>query len=144
MFFGALDRKRISTRRGTEKFTEGDYDLLNLTLRKFRTIATTPNILTEVNSFINNLSEPDRSNCYKILAAALDEEKGSSLLEVYSPSKDIASSGWPFAKYGLTDCGIAEVANNEYLVLTNDFKVASYLNEKGVDTISFVHLKYGQ
>lgn len=145
LFFGALSPERISTRRGTEHFTANDYVLLNAILVKFRAIVTTPNILTELNSFINNLSEPDRSKCYRFLAAALNNQAGSSpLLEIYAPSQNVASLDWPFSTYGLTDCGIADVAKNKYLVLTDDFKVASYLNEKGIDTISFVNLKYGQ
>jgi len=44
---------------------------------------------------------------------------------------------------GYTDCGSAEVAGSEYLVLTDDFKVTSYFNGQGLDTLSFVNLKYG-
>lgn len=145
LFFGALGPDRIATHRGTEQFTAHDYALLNITLKQFSAIVTTPNILTEVNSFINKLTEPDRSRCYGFLATALRGEiDHSPLLEIYAPSKNIASPDWPFAKYGLTDCGIAEVASDSYLVLTDDFKVTHYLNEKGIDTISFTNLKYGQ
>ncbi|MEL6351628.1 MAG: hypothetical protein AAFR58_07680 [Cyanobacteria bacterium J06627_28] len=142
LIFGLLDPRRLSQRRGTESFTQKDYTLLNLLLSRFNTVITTPSVLTEVNSFINNLAEPDRSRCYQLLAIALSDQAQTTMLEVYVPSQEIASLDWPFAKYGLTDCSIAEAAYDKYLVLTNDFKLSSYLQFRGVDAISFTNLRY--
>lgn len=137
LFVGELSRERIAKFGRTEQFTPQDYDLLVDLLRRFKVIATTPNILTEVNSLINQLGEPDRSKCYKIFANGT-----ASLEETYLPSKQIASSDWPFLKYGLTDCGIAELTQNKYLVLTDDLSVTRYLNNKGIDTINFNNLRF--
>lgn len=133
LFVGELSRERISTFGRTEQFTPSDYDLLVNLLERFDVIATTPNILTEVNSLLNKLGEPAR----RVLASGL-----TVLQETYLPSKEIASLDWPFLKYGLTDCGIVETAKNKYLVLTDDLKLKSYLSQKGIDAINFNNLRY--
>ncbi|MEM6599222.1 MAG: hypothetical protein AAF635_13855, partial [Cyanobacteria bacterium P01_C01_bin.69] len=98
---------------------------------------TTPNILTEVNSFINQLGEPDRTSCYALFALELP-----SLQESYIPSQEIAVPEWYFPIFGLTDCGIAEVAKrSEYLVLTDDSKVADFLRAQQIDIVSFDDLR---
>ena len=132
LFVGELGRERIASFRRTEQFSPRDYDLLVDLLKRFKVIATTPNVLTEVNSLLNKLGEPARAVFSKVLVL---------LEESYMPSKDIASLEWPFLKYGLTDCGIAELAQSKYLVLTDDLKLAFYLNQKGIDTINFNNLR---
>jgi hypothetical protein len=44
----------------------------------------------------------------------------------------------------ITDCGIATLAKNKYLVLTDDFKLANYLQKIEIDTINFNNIRaYG-
>lgn len=133
LFVGTLSKEKIAKFDRTDQFTPTDYDLLVDLLQSFRVIATTPNILTEVNSLLNKLGEPAR----QVFASGL-----TILDETYLPSKQIASLDWPFLKYGLTDCGIAEVAQGKYLVLTDDLKATSYFNQRGIDTINFNNLRY--
>ena len=117
-FVGAIRRERISRFSRTEQFTPQDYDLLIALLADFRTVATTPNVLTEVSSFINKLAEPDRTSCYVNFALKIP-----ALQETYVPSRDVVSTDWIFPTYGLTDCGVADTAkNSQYLVLTDDLK----------------------
>ncbi|MBE9063029.1 PIN domain-containing protein [cf. Phormidesmis sp. LEGE 11477] len=132
LFVGELGRERISNFGRTDQFTPRDYDLLIELLKRFKVIATTPNVLTEVNSLLNKLREPARKVFSKGLAR---------LEEIYIPSREVASSNWPFLKYGLTDCGIADIAQSKYLVLTDDLRLASYLHQKGIDTINFNNLR---
>ncbi|MGB3571592.1 MAG: PIN domain-containing protein [Phormidesmis sp.] len=138
-FVGSVSRERINRFRRTEQFSSLDYDLLVDLFRRFKVIATTPNILTEISNLINQLDEPDRSECYKVFASGI-----AFLEETYLPSRDVASSYWPFSKYGLTDCGIAELAQNKYLVLTDDLRVTRYFNDRGIDTVNFNNLRYHQ
>lgn len=135
-FVGTLNRERIAKFKRTQQFTPRDYDLLISTLLGFQTIVTTPNIVTEVSSLINQLGEPERSGCYRIFA-----ERVASLEEVFLPSRDIASLEWPFVKYGLTDYGIAKISQNKYLVLTDDLRFTYYLNSQGIDTVNFNNLR---
>lgn len=133
LFVGELDRERITRFGRTEQFTPEDYDILVDLLKRFEIIATTPNVLTEVNSLLNKLGEPARE-VFASGAAALEES--------YLPSKEIVSIGWPFRKYGLTDCGVAQLAQDKYLVLTDDLKLISYLNHQGIDAINFNNLRF--
>ncbi|MBO3463985.1 hypothetical protein G7B40_022045 [Aetokthonos hydrillicola Thurmond2011] len=137
-FVGTVNRSRISQFNRTEKFLPEDYDLLVSILSYFSKIVTTPNVLTEVNSLINQIGEPERSQCYSILAQAM-----TVLDEFYIKSVDAVQLD-NFTKYGLTDCGIVTLAKNKYLVLTDDFKLANYLQKVGIDTINFNNIRtYG-
>lgn len=138
LFVGAVNRERISRFNRTEKFIPEDYDTLVTVLEAFTTIVTTPNILTEVNSLINQVREPERSECLKIFAKNI-----SRLNECYLESKQVAKNE-KFVKFGLTDCGITDLAPQKYLVLTDDFRLTNYLQQQGIDRINFNNLRpYG-
>ncbi|HAG85778.1 MAG TPA: hypothetical protein DCL61_32725 [Cyanobacteria bacterium UBA12227] len=137
-FVGAVNRDRISTFNRTQKFLPEDYDTLLQILASFQKIVTTPNILTEVNSLANQLGEPERSQCFSIFAHLV-----ARLDEFYRESQNVASQD-KFVKFGLTDCGIMDLARDRYLVLTDDLKLAHYLQKIGIDTINFNNIRtYG-
>ncbi|MDY6804470.1 MAG: PIN domain-containing protein [Cyanobacteriota bacterium] len=137
LFVGTVNRKRISLFKRTQQFVSEDYDLLSNILSKFVAVVTTPNILTEVNSLINQLGEPERSQCLQLLAKTIEEE---GLSEFYVESRLVAQES-NISKYGLTDSGIVHLAKNKYLVLTDDFKLANYLNKSEIDVINFNNLR---
>ena len=60
--------------------------------------------------------------------------------ESYIESRTITNTK-NFAKFGLTDCGILNVARGKYLVLTDDLKLANYLQNVGVDAINFNNIR---
>ena len=63
--------------------------------------------------------------------------------EIYTDSHTIAATD-KFTKFGLTDCGIVNVAKDNYLVLTDDLKLAIYLQNIGIDTLNFNNIRvYG-
>jgi len=105
---------------------------------------TTPNILTEVNSLANQLGEPERSRCLTIFSRVISGLDGIDILkEFYIESKTVATNQG-FTKFGLTDCGIVDLVRNKYLVLTDDLKLAAYLQREGIDTVNFNNLRiYG-
>ncbi len=115
-----------------------DYDLLVQILEDFQKVVTTPNMLTEVNSLANQLGEPERSKCSAIFAQAISE-----LEKFYIESKIVATNE-RFTKFELTDCGILNLARYQYLALTDDLKLAVYLQKEGIDTINFNNIRvYG-
>ncbi|MEZ2225699.1 MULTISPECIES: PIN domain-containing protein [unclassified Microcoleus] len=137
-FVGSVNRSRISQFNRTEKFAPEDYDLLVNILSNFGNIITTPNILTEVNSLLNQIGEPERSECLKIFAQGIKR-----LNEVYIESLTAVQVD-KFTKFGLTDVGIIYLGSQGYLVLTDDLKLASYLQKIGIDTINFNNIRtYG-
>ncbi|MBD1830470.1 hypothetical protein NDI47_16490 [Microcoleus vaginatus GB1-A2] len=134
-FVGTVNRERISKFNRTEKFVPEDYDSLLQILSYFNKIVTTPNILTEVNSLANQLGEPERSQCLSVFAEGVPRLK-----ESYLESTEVVRTD-SFTKFGLTDCGIATLAKNKYLVLTDDFKLTNYLQKNEIDTINFNNIR---
>lgn len=135
---GSTNKARITQFSRTQNFEPRDYDLLVYIFKKFPQILTTPNILTEVSNLINQLGEPDRSRCFSIFAKDIVQ-----LDEIYIDSHTISATD-KFPKFGLTDCGIVNVAKDNYLVLTDDLKLASYLQNIGIDTLNFNNIRvYG-
>ena len=137
-FVGAANRDRIAKFSRTQDFSAEDYDLLRRILSQFDSIVTTPNILTEVNSLANKLSGNDRDKYFQNFASIVD-----GLVEVYLESRRIVKLE-KFSEYGLTDSGIIDLVANQYLVLTDDLKLASYLQKNAVDVINFNHLRFYQ
>ncbi|NJO66187.1 MAG: hypothetical protein HC832_00945 [Leptolyngbyaceae cyanobacterium RM1_405_57] len=134
-FVGTTNRERISRFNRTQNFVPEDYDLLLQILGYFQTVATTPNILTEVSSLANQLGEPERSKCFAVFAQSI-----SAFEETYLESKGIVTDQ-QFTKFGLTDCGILSFAKDQYLVLTDDLRLANYLQRQGVDTVNFNNIR---
>ena len=132
-FVGRVNQKRISRFNRTKKFLPEHYQLLDRLL-KFSKVVTTPNILTEVNSLINQMGEPDCSKCLSFLAKEV-----SKLDEFYLESSTVSQEE-KFTKFGLTDSGIISLVQGKYLVLTDDFPLANYLQSIGVDTVNFNYL----
>jgi len=49
-----------------------------------------------------------------------------------------------FTTFGLTDTGIISLARDRYLVLTDDLRLAHYLQKIGIDTVNFNNIRvYG-
>ena len=139
LFVGTVNPNRIEQFKRTQQFNKEDYQLLSAILKDFSKIVVTPNILTEVNSFINLLSDPERSECLNALTQAVNR-----LDESYIKSK-VATQVEKFATFGLTDCGIIHLARRDsYLVFTDDARLAAYLQKIGIDAINFNNIRgYG-
>ena len=135
LFIGSYDPHRINKFKRTQERTFKDFKLLVDFLSNFRTIATTPSILTEVSNLSNQLPEHIREAYFLVF-----RQLASSFDESYKPSKDLC--GLPqFSHFGLTDSGIIDLASETYLVLTDDFRLSGFLQKTGVDVINFEHLK---
>jgi hypothetical protein len=101
----------------------------------FKSVLTTPNILTEVSNLSASFNEQfdfQVSPPFHKLIASLTEEYVQSLA---------ASEQASFNKFGLTDSVIVHLANRDCLILTDDFPLYSYLQKKGIDVLNFNHLR---
>lgn len=137
-FVGSVNCNRISKFNRTEKFIPEDYDVLINILGYFSKIVTTPNILTEVNSLINQIGEPERTQCLEIMKIGIRQ-----MQEFYIESSNTVEVEG-FTKFGLTDTGIVSLARDRYLVLTDDLKLAYYLQNIRIDTVNFNNIRvYG-
>ncbi|MEA2601048.1 MAG: hypothetical protein QOF89_2040 [Acidobacteriota bacterium] len=134
-FLGRFDPQEIPKFKRTQQFTREDYGTLVLLLRHFDRLLTTPNILTEVNSFSGQMGEPLRTRYFRKLAGEI-----ALVDEHYLESRHTADLA-QFVKLGLTDAGILSLAQGSRLVLTEDFPLAQHLQALGIDVINFNHLR---
>jgi rRNA-processing protein FCF1 len=135
LFVGLHDRSRIEKYKRTAQFTVEDFRLLLAFVGRFREIVTTPSILTEVSNLLGQL--PDKLR-YSHLGHFAGEIR--ILHERYTPSQEL-SNDKAFPRFGLTDTAIIQAARENYLVLTDDFRLTQYLAAKNVDVINFNHLR---
>ena len=134
-FVGSFNREIIPKFKHTNNFTEEDYDAAVQVIEFFETRATTPNILTEVSNLTGHLYDYGRGDYFETFA------KGVTLLsEHYLPSDEISKTP-ELKKFGLTDSGIAHLAPNRYLALTDDLPLYHYLINTGVDALNFNHIR---
>ena len=135
-FVGQYDRSKIGQfKRTRDRYSAEDYDVLALLLSRFDRIVTTPNILSEVSNLSQHWAEPSRAGYSYTFANRIAE-----LSEQYVVSADAASLPC-FPKVGLTDSGIVRLANDGYLVLTDDFELYGRLSKAGIDVLNFSHLR---
>jgi hypothetical protein len=134
LFVGAVRRGLIGTFKRVNKFAPEDYDTLCNVVRYFGQVLTTPNILTEVSNLAGQLSGADRDACFERFAATV-----TILEEKYIPSETVAQ-GRSFKKFGITDGGIAHLAGQSHLIITDDFPLYHFLLNSGYDALNFYHL----
>ena len=138
---GSANPQMISKFSRTKQFKIEDYRVLVRILASFSKIVTTPNVLTEVsNLMVKDIKGNELSKCFAKLAEALSTEALIKLEEYYVESCIITRIN-KISNFGLTDCGILELARNRYLVLTDDSKLAEYLQGSDVDTINFNYIR---
>ena len=135
-FVGLQDPKIIPRFKRTCTFAIEDFSTIVALLEFFEVRVTTSHILTEISNFIGQLPEKTASDCFDIFSKALDV-----LDEHQLPAQKIAANNPIFRKFGLTDTGIALLAKDKYLVLTDDLRVSHYLANTGIDVLNFNHIR---
>jgi rRNA-processing protein FCF1 len=133
LFLGSYERKHISQGRLT-RYTPEDFELLVRLLDRFQKIITTPHILTEVSNLSNAIVESERAAYFLAFADRL-----ALLSEEYVGSATPMKSRW--AEFGLTDAAIGVIAQNKYLVITDDFRLSQKLQFDGIDSLNFNHIR---
>ncbi len=135
---GLHDKALIKQFKRTIKYEVEDFEILLRVIKFFAKVVTTPNILTEVSNLASQLPEsvkkPFAPTAVKMIHV---------LEEFYLPSKTIAGTKH-FASFGLTDSGIIELVKNQFLVLTDDLRLADYMQRLKTDVINFTNLRFMQ
>ena len=134
-FVGEFDPKQITKLRRTKSFVVRDYWVIKGFFNAFPLKITTPNILTEVSNLAGDIPSGLRHRFFELLRTNFEVVN-----EEYLPSKVGAASPM-FARFGLTDAIIAEIAKRQHLVITADFPLANYLASINADVINFNHLR---
>jgi hypothetical protein len=118
---GRCDPRIIPRFTRTQKYTVKDFELLSKLLdRVFKTVLTTPNILTEVSNLATKLSENERQ------AFLVEMEKHVRILdEKYLPS-GLACADRNYRTLGLTDAVVLSLCPG-VLVLTDDLALCNVI-----------------
>ena len=124
-FIGNYDKNLIKEFKRTKEFYSiEDYDLIKKIIEFYypSPIITTPNILTEVYNFSNQLQGKIKIEYFENF-----REKIIILSEKYYQSLSIVKNEF-FTRYGLTDISIVLAAyGKKYLVFTDDLPLKSLL-----------------
>ena len=134
-FVGSYDIQQISKFKRTKQFVTEDYKLLTRIWNSFKKIVTTPHILTEVSNWGNQLAQHHWPGFYEQFALKI-----RLLEEHHQPAQALSQTEY-FSKFGLTDTGIIQLVQGQYLVLTDDFRLSQYLSNIQIDTINFNHIR---
>lgn len=133
---GVQDPDRIRRFTRTDTFTEDDFGLLNRLFEHFETAVTTPSILTEVSNLLGQLPKKPRQECTMLFRTLIPE-----LDEHHRSAEKICDNPY-FIQFRLTDAGIADLAANSHLVITDDLPLYHRLaNDHQQAAINFNHLR---
>jgi hypothetical protein len=138
LIVGALGPEQIGKHKLTSKYIEEDYRLLLSFAKQFEHITTTPTILTEASNLLEGYAYKGQEALVllqRIVEVAEELAFGSiSTMTAYSKS---------YIKFGLSDATIHRVAQENYLVLTDDLRLCAYLQGLGLLAINFNNLRTG-
>jgi len=134
-FVGLHNRKSIQRFKRTRQFIPEDFDCLTSLIQLFKQVVTTPSVLTEASNLLGQLPEAIRFSVFQRFSLAIQRFQ-----ENFTPSRELAQERY-FPKFGLTDAGIVHGAKGKFLVLTDDFRLAGYLERHGIDVVNFNHLR---
>ena len=130
---GSFQRSRVETFKRTANFSTADFDILANLVVAFRTLATTPHVLTEVSNLANLLPEHLKPNWAEHFAS-----QASKFEEIFEPAIMVMRQDL-FSRFGLTDAAVHKVAADT-LVLTEDLRLSGYLRSQGLPVLNFRHL----
>lgn len=133
---GLHDKALIKQFKRTIKYEVEDFEILLRVIKFFAKVVTTPNISTEVSNLASQLPENVKRPLASTVVTVINV-----LEEFYLPSKAIAATKH-FAPFGLTDSGIIELVKNQFLVLTDDLRLANYMLRLKIDVINFTNLRF--
>lgn len=118
------------------RYTAEDFSILARWVATFNQLIVTPNVLTEVINLIDK-----RSGRFNQLLRQISTEI-ELLDEVYFPSKATLTPAKPqFEVFGLTDLGLFALAKTDFVVLTDDKPLWSFIAGQGYAAINFDQLR---
>jgi hypothetical protein len=130
---GVADRTYIEKHRRLQAYSENNFDLLRQLIAPMSAIIVTPNILTEVSNFAQQIAELARTRIATAFAVLLD-----GLDEQYVFSKRAAMQP-EFPRLWLTDSGILDQMTDEHVLLTADLPLYLAAQRRGHKAVNFNH-----
>ncbi len=133
---GTLSSTQISGFKRTTSYSCEDYKRLLSFADQFKIIITTPNILTEASNLLEGYAYKQQQ------ALAVLERFATGTKEISHESLSTMNL-YPksYLKFGLSDAVIHRIAEENYLVLTDDLNFCAYLQGQGLLAINFTNLR---
>lgn len=131
---GRTNKNRISNFKRTQAYTIEDFDLLDRVMAGFKTLITTPHVLTEVSN-LGDLYGQEREVFRSWFVRTVEQSR-----EHYEESRSVVKETC-FRRLGLTDAAIAALRSHGFLFLTDDLDLYVTLVNQGADAINFNHLR---
>lgn len=128
----------IARHRRLEGYSVADYALLLQLVASVDQVLVTPNTLTETSNLLGQHREPERSRLLRRLRAVIQDSREITVASA------VAADNPAFARLGLADAALLEVATADTPVVTMDFNLYRQLAmTKGADAVvNFGHLQY--
>ncbi|MFH1417334.1 MAG: hypothetical protein ABII12_03500 [Planctomycetota bacterium] len=133
---GLFDKSLITTFKRTNKYTVADFELVSGVARKCARLITTPHILSEVSNLALGRLRDTQPKCLESFVSLIQEAHELHI------EKDVILAADTFRSFGIPDAGIVELARRGgYLVLTDDFPLAGYLQSHDYPVLNLNHLR---
>lgn len=127
---GTFDLALIRNHSRTAMYSEDDFEKVSRFVEFFGERITTPHVLTEISNLLGKGTD--------VQAVLIEYIKRSK--EIYLGSSDLSRSAG-FFSYGLTDSAIFETARSNYLVVTDDGPLYSFLLGSKVDAVNLSQIR---
>lgn len=134
-FIGNYKIELICRFSKTKQFSLEEFNFLDRIVNHFKFIATTPNILTEVNNLSNDLHQEEKPEFRETFKGKINIFKEDFF------KSDILCKRKFFIKVGLTDVSIISLANKGFIVFTTDLQLTNFLEHLKLDVINWNNLK---
>jgi hypothetical protein len=135
LVIGTASTELIGKHKRLREYGIDDYRLLIDAIGR-KSIAATPNVLTEVSNLaVYGLKEPLRSNVLGILGLLIE-----NMPEQYRPSREVARQP-EFRRLGLADAAWLCVLAPRDRFVTADLQLYLAALERGIDALNFNHLR---
>jgi hypothetical protein len=130
----SFDVSLVHSFKRLNSFEPTDVYLLTETLKIFRSLSTTPHVLTETSNLANSLKSWKKQPWSEFFA-----ERISTLPEIHLPASELASD--PAAlHFGITDAALTRLAS-KYVVLTIDWPLTGLLESRRLSVLNFNHVR---
>ncbi len=127
---GSFDRSLIRNHPRTSVYTENDFERIEAFIESFAERVTTPHVLTEISNLLGK-----QTDVREVLIQYINKCK-----EIYWAAGSLTGST-AFNSYGLTDSAIVETARDNFLVVTDDGPLYSFLLGSKVEAVNLEQIR---
>lgn len=137
---GFLGARGFKSFKRVSGYSYSDHELLVQLLSSFSILLTTPHILTEVCNLADSLTGSLKLDWDENFAALIRSEKTRIGVRERWVSAVELSERPEFLPFGVADTAVAKLAS-EALVVTEDYRLAGFLNSRGIPVLNFHDLR---